>query len=373
MPIQPSIHYALLQSMPKAELHVHLEGAIQPATLLELATRHNRWEKLPGRNEAALREWFRFTDFPHFIQIYTAISDLLRTPDDFALITVAFAGEMARQHIRYAEVTFSPYTHIHLLDKGLTIQDLFAGLDQGRAIARQQYDVEIAWVFDIVRGFSFRSLNNGIYDMRPAEITLEYALAGRNHGVIGFGLGGNEVGAPPSPFAHAFDQARNAGLISVPHAGEMAGPDSVWGAIHALGAQRIGHGVRSIEDPLLLAYLRQSQIPLEINITSNICLHAYKRVAHHPFPHLDRMGILVTVNSDDPPLFNTDLTHEYTILVDEFGYSLADVARIARNAFVAAVMPEPLRINLLAEFDTWVKANIAMGDVTAAPHATAPQ
>src|SRR5690606_17250487 len=135
-----------------------------------------------------------------------------------------------------------------------------------------------------------------------------------------------------------------------PHAGEMAGPDSVWSAIHALGAQRIGHGVRSIEDPLLLAYLHQHQIPLEINITSNICLHAYQRLAHHPFPHLDRMGLLVTLNSDDPPLFNTDLTHEYSILIDEFGYGLLDVARVARNAFVAAAMPEPLRVNLLTEF-----------------------
>lgn len=350
--------YHLLKSMPKVELHLHLEGAIQPATLLELAQRHNRLQTLPGRTEADLRNWFRFTNFPHFIEIYTTISDLLRTPDDFALITTALGAEMARQQLRYAEVTFTPYTHTHLLDKGLTIDDLFAGLDQGRAQVRQQYGIEIAWVFDIARNDSFRPQNNGGYDMRPAETTLDYALAGRDHGVIGFGLGGNEVGGPPSPFAHAFDLARNAGLISLPHAGETAGPASIWGAIHALGAQRIGHGVRAIEDPLLLAYLHHHRIPLEINITSNLCLHIYKQLGHHPFPHLDRMGLVVTVNSDDPPLFNTDLTHEYTILMDEFGYDLANVVRIARNAFLAAAMPESRRTELLAELEIWGGANI---------------
>ena len=372
MSINKSAHYSLLQSMPKVELHVHLEGAIQPATLIELAQRHNRLDTLPGSSDAALRQWFRFTDFHHFIEIYTTISDLLRTPDDFALITVAHAAEMARQQIRYAEVTFTPYTHTHLLDKGLTIDDIFAGLDQGRAMARQQHGVEIVWIFDIARNYSFHSQKAVHYDMEPAETTLDYALAGRNRGVIGLGLGGNEVGAPPAYFAHAFDQARSAGLRSLPHAGELAGPESVWGAIHALGAERIGHGVRSIEDPLLLAYLRQHQIPLEVNITSNICLHIYNRAGSHPFPHLDRMGVPVTLNSDDPPLFNTDLTHEDTLLMDEFGYSLADVARIARNAFVAAAAPEPLRNKLLLELDTWVKANVTP-TLTAQSHEALPQ
>lgn len=342
--------------MPKVELHLHLEGAIQPATLLELAKRHNHWAKMPGRDEESLRHWFTFTDFVHFIEIYTTISDLLRTPDDFALITSALGAELARQQVRYAEVTFTPYTHTHLLDKGLTIHDLLAGLDEGRAIARQQYGVELAWVFDIPRNASFD--HTGRYDPQPAEVTLDYALAGREHGVIAFGLGGNEAGAPAHYFAHAFDQARAAGLLSLPHAGEVGGPSSVWNAIHGLGADRIGHGVRSVEDPLLLAYLQETQIPLEVNITSNICLHLYKRLGHHPFPHLDRMGLLLTINSDDPPLFNTDLTHEYTILMDEFGYSLADVTRIARNAFVAAALSDEQRADLLNEFDAWVELNV---------------
>lgn len=357
---QKSPNYALLQTMPKVELHLHLEGSIQPATLLQLAQRHNLTASLPGQTEDELRDWFRFIDFLHFIEIYTTISNLLRTPDDFALIIVDLAAELARQQVRYAEVTVTPYTHTHLLTKGLTIQDLFEGLDRGRQQALSEYGVEIAWVFDIARNFSFPEENNGQYDPQPAEITCDYALAGLEHGVIGIGLGGNEVGAPPSFFTHAFARAIQGGLLSLPHAGELEGPASIWGSLYALGAQRIGHGVRAIEDPLLLTYLRQHQIPLEVNITSNICLHIYKQLGHHPFPHLDRMGLLLTINSDDPPLFNTDLTQEYTILMDEFGYSLANVARIARNGFTASYMPEASRSKHLQEFDAWVNRHASV-------------
>lgn len=342
--------------MPKAELHLHLEGSIRPETLLDLARRHSRLASLPAQDSQGLRAWFSFTDFPHFIEVYTAISDLLRTPDDFAFITAELGAEMARQHIRYAEVTFTPYTHTHLLDKGLTIDDLLAGLDAGRAQALAQHSVEIRWVFDIPRNVAFDAA--GRYSPLAADVTLAQALQGRDHGVIGFGLGGGEVGAPPAPFAHAFAEARAAGLRSLPHAGETVGPSSIWGALHALGAERIGHGVRAIEDPQLLAYLQAHQIPLEINITSNICLHVYRATSQHPFPHLDRMGLCVTVHSDDPPLFNTDLTHEYALLEDVFGYAPSDVARIARNAYTASFMPAPMRDRLLTEFDTWVSANI---------------
>lgn len=349
--------HALLKAMPKAEIHIHLEGSIQPTTLLELARRHQRLDTLPAQDGPGLRQWFRFTDFSHFIEVYLTISDLLQTPDDFALVVTDLGAAMADHAIRYAEVTFTPYTHTHLLDKGLSIDDLLRGLDEGRQQAARDHDVILRWVFDIPRNVAFR--RNGTYDPRPAELTLEYALQGRDHGVIGFGLGGNEVGAPPAPFAHAFATANAGGLLSVPHAGETVGPESVWGALHALGAKRLGHGVRAVEDPLLLAYLRDAQIPLEINPTSNICLHIYRKLGHHPLPHLDRMGLLVTVNTDDPPLFNTDLTSEYALLVDEFNYDLASVARIARNAFVASAAPESLRTRLLHEFDAWVRLNLS--------------
>lgn len=343
----------LIAQMPKVELHIHLEGSIQPATLLELARHHNRLAALPAQDVSGLQRWFTFTDFPHFVRIYLLISDLLRAPEDFTLAVLACAEEMASQQIRYREVTFTPYTHTHLQDKGLTIHDLLAGLEEGRRQAQARYGVELRWIFDIPRHTAFRTKLQGVYDPLPAETTLEYALLGRDHGVVGFGLGGAEVGAPPEPFAHAFREAIAAGLASVPHAGETAGPASVWGAIRELGAARIGHGIRAIEDPALLLVLRDRQIPLEVNLTSNICLHVYRRLAEHPFPHLDRMGLLLTVNSDDPPLFNTTLNQEYLILAQEFGYELAQVARIARNAFQVSAAPAPLKSRLLAEFDAW--------------------
>jgi adenosine deaminase len=344
---------AQIAAMPKVELHVHLEGSIQPRTLLELARRHHRLADLPAQDEGGLSRWFTFTGFSHFVEIYLLISNLLRTPEDFSLIVQACGEEMAAQNIRYRELTFTPYTHTHLQDKGLSITDLLTGLEAGRLFARQHHGVEMRWIFDIPRNASFDRDQGGKYDPAPAEITLGYALLGKEHGVIGFGLGGWEVGAPPEPFAHAFRAAQAAGLLSIPHAGETAGPASIWGAVETLDAHRIGHGVRAIEDPSLLVFLRERQIPLEINLTSNICLHLYRRLAEHPFPHLDRMGLFVTVNSDDPPLFNTTLTQEYAILAGEFGYELPALARVARNAFVAAAAPADLKAGLLHEFDTW--------------------
>jgi adenosine deaminase len=363
----PASTYTRLLGMPKAEVHVHLEGSIQPETLLALARHHHRVDSLPATTVDGLRQWFQFTDFPHFIEVYTTISDLLRTPADFALITADLAAELSRQHVRYAEVTFTPFTHTHLLDKKLSIDDLLAGLDEGRARAQTQHQVTLQWVFDIPRNVSFRGRGALHYDPFCADTTLAYAIQGLNHGVIAFGLGGNEAGAPAAPFAHAFRAAAEAGLLSLPHAGEMAGPESVWAALHALRAHRIGHGVRAIEDPLLLAYLAAHQIPLEVSITSNIRLHVYRSLGAHPFPHLDRMGVLVTVNSDDPPLFNTDLTQEYALLVDEFGYTWTDVARIARNAMRVCAAPPPLRAQMLAELEAWVAANLTDPAPAAAP------
>lgn len=346
-----------IQQTPKAEIHIHLEGSIQPATVLKLAERHNQTHRLPGATVQALENWFTFTDFPHFIQIYVTIQDMIRTADDFELIVYECGADMAAQNIRYREITVTPFTHTHYLDKGLTIDQVLAGLNAGRLRAKQDFGVEMRWVFDIPRNFAFQ---NGTYNPESANITLSYALAGQNQGVVGFGLGGNEVGCPPEQFAHAFTEAKEAGLLSVPHAGETMGPTSVWGSVRELQADRLGHGVRAIEDPNLLAFLKERQIPLEVNPTSNECLHVYRRFAEHPFPHLDRMGLLVTLNSDDPPLFNTTLVREYERVAGEFGYDAPNLARIARNAFVAAGVEADVKETLLAEFDTWVAENKGM-------------
>jgi aminodeoxyfutalosine deaminase len=341
---------SFIQNMPKAEIHIHLEGAIQPGTLLKLAQRHKKLNSLPSNSEAGLRRWFRFTSFPHFIEIYMIIQDLIRTADDFALIVYENGADMAAQNIRYREITVTPFIHTDYQDKGLSIDDLLRGLEDGRSRAKSDFGVEMRWVFDIPRNISF---DNGRYDPHPAEKTLSYALEGQQAGVVGFGLGGNEVGAPPEPFAHAFAKAKDNGLLSVPHAGETVGPESVWGSLKALQADRIGHGVRAMEDPKLLATLQARQIPLEINPSSNICLNVYPSLAAHPFRQLDEQGLLVTVNSDDPPLFNTSLVQEYAILANEFGYDAAGLARIARNAFVACRAEPSVKKELLHEFDSW--------------------
>jgi len=348
---------AFVGAMPKAEIHIHLEGSIRPQTLLHLAQRHDRMDLLPSDNLDALQQWFSFTDFPHFVQIYLTISQLLVTAEDFATVVSACGAEMAAENVRYREITVTPFTHTHLQAKGLAFGALMEGLEAGRQQALRDYGVEMRWVFDVPRNASFRP-DSDRYDPFPAEETVRQAVAGMQHGVVGFGLGGFEVGAPPEPFAHAFAAAKAAGLRSVPHAGETLGAASVWGAIDALGADRIGHGVRAVEDPVLLQVLKDRQIPLEINPTSNVALHVYRRAAEHPFPHLDRMGLLVTVNSDDPPLFNTTLTQEYELLAREFGYGRADLARDARNAFQVCGAPDDLRSNLLDEFDGWVAANL---------------
>jgi aminodeoxyfutalosine deaminase len=215
----------------------------------------------------------------------------------------------------------------------------------------------MCWVFDIARNACFRK--DGSFDPFPADRTLEFALRGRDLGVVGFGLGGYEVGAPPEPFADVFRRAKAAGLLSVPHAGETVGPASVWGAVQSLQADRIGHGVRALEDPALVDLLGAQQIPLEINPTSNICLHVYPDYDSHPFPALDRLGLLVTVNSDDPPLFNTTLVDEYAVVAAEFGYDRAGLARIARNAFAVSGAPEGVKRALLGEFDRWLAMHLA--------------
>ncbi|MCP5096971.1 MAG: adenosine deaminase [Chloroflexi bacterium] len=345
----------LIRAMPKAEVHIHLEGAIQPATVLKLAKQHNLLHTLPGKDVAAIQKWFTFTDFPHFIQVYLTITDLIRNADDFALIAYECGADMARQNIRYREVTMTPYSHTNYLDKSVRIEDILSGLEAGRQRAKADFGVEIRWVFDIPRNFCF---STGAYDPQPAKQTLAFALAGQDKGVVGFGLGGNEVDSPPEPFAHAFMQAKEAGLLSVPHAGETMGAESIWGAIKDLQADRIGHGVRAIEDANLIALLKERQIPLEINPTSNECLHIYDNIADHPFAKLDQMGLLVTVNSDDPPLFNTTLTREYERVVQDFDYDLPNLVRIARNAYVVAGVESDVKARLLSEFDAWVESNL---------------
>ncbi len=318
-----------LSNIPKAELHVHLEGSIQPATLLTLAERNN--VALPAHTVTDLQNWFKYRDFNHFIEIYFAISHCLHTAQDYELITYEFGAQMARQNVRYAEVTFSPSTHYTLK----VPQDAYlSGLKRGRERARADFGVEIRWVFDIVRGIADTSRNHTL-----ADYTTSLALEYKDEGVVALGLGGAEIGYPPERFAPWFEKARAGGLHSAPHAGETVGPASIWGAIRTLGAERLGHGVRAIEDPTLVAYLAEHHIPIEVCPTSNICLGVYPSLAAHPLPQLYAAGVPLTINSDDPPLFNTTINQEVALLAEPFHLELATINDILLNGVRHSFLP----------------------------------
>jgi len=325
----------IIRTLPKVELHVHLEGTVQPETVLALA-RKNR-VALPATSLDDLRAWYTFRDFDHFVEIFSTICACLQTPDDFARITYEYGRAMARQNIRYAEVTWSPTQHSHL-----PFTALLDGINTGRQQAERDLGVRMAWIPDIVR------CNPETAEQVVAWLISPEAIAGS---VVAIGLGGPEVGFPPELFSEAFATARAAGLHSNPHAGETMGPESVWGALHALGAERLGHGVRAIEDAALIAHLVERQIPLEVNPTSNICLGIYPTYAAHPLRALVEAGICVTINSDDPALFNTSLNEEYLHAVRDCGLSLAQLITVARNAIRVSYLPEADKTRLLAEFD----------------------
>lgn len=329
-----------LAAVPKAELHVHLEGSIRPKTLLTLARRNAC--PLPVATVEELRQWFVYHSFAHFVEIYFEIIKRLKTKEDYELIAYEFGEEMRRQHVQYAEVTFSASTH-HAL--GIAHDVYFDGLNCGRERAKHDFGVEMRWVFDIVRDIEGDSER-----YRRADFTTRVAIEGMADGVVALGLGGNEVGYAPEQFAPWFEQALAAGLHSTPHAGEVVGPASVWGALRTLGAERIGHGVRSIEDPELVMHLAQRQIPLEVCPGSNVCLGIYPHFAAHPLLSLYRAGVPLSINSDDPPLFNITLNEDIERLHSAFGLSLAEIDELILNGVRHSFLPSERKLSMEAEF-----------------------
>jgi aminodeoxyfutalosine deaminase len=325
-----------IRAMPKAELHVHLEGAIQPETLLALAWRNG--VALPADTATGLRAWYTFTDFAHFVEIYLAVSACIRSPDDIELVAREFLAGQAAQGIRYSEVTYTAFTHYHF--KGLPFREQLAALNRARTWAAAELGVTMGLVIDIPRSIS---AEDGL-------LVADWAIDAIGDGVIALGLGGPEIGNPPEKFAAAFARARSAGLPSVPHAGETVGPESIWGALRALDAVRIGHGVRCLDDPALVAELRERQIPLEVCPTSNVCLGVAPSIAEHQLPRLIAEGLYVTLNSDDPPMFNTTLTDEYLAVANAYGWGANELERLTLNAVRAALLPAAERAALEARF-----------------------
>jgi aminodeoxyfutalosine deaminase len=346
----------LVKTLPKAELHVHLEGAIAATTALKLAHKYSHLGFV--NNVELMQETISFKSFEDFHSYYQICMQLIRSAEDFALVVYECGRDMMKQNIRYHEMYISIYQHLHLWGKNLHLRDVFDGLLMGCQKARDDFDVEIQWIFGIPRHRHFSGHNPRIFDPTIATNVLDYALQGREYDVIGIGLGGNEVDAPPEPFRNIFQQAKQKGLRSIPHAGETDGANSVRGAIRELQADRICHGVRSIEDMNVVKELVERQIPLDICPTSNIRLNIYPAMRQHPFRELDELGVHVTINSDDPSIIGNSLCDEYIALAKEFGYTINDLVRFAKNSIRASYATIELRNKYLKEIDQWEKSHL---------------
>jgi aminodeoxyfutalosine deaminase len=324
-----------IETLPKVELHVHLVGSASPRTVLELAGRHPD-NRLP-RDEEELRAFFEFRDFPHFAEVYEAVTDVVREPKDLASLVVGAARDLAAQNCRYVELTVTPYSHVR---RGMPMPAVTEALDLAARQARG-YGVRVGYIFDIA----------GELGGEAARATLDHALNHPPEALVGFGLAGIEQhrAAHRDVFRDVFRAAIAAGLHSVPHAGEMTGSETIWEAVEGLRAERIGHGISCLDDPALVARLREERIPLEVCPTSNVCTRQVPDLAAHPLPRLLDEGLVVTLNSDDPPMFSTSLTGEYRAVADAFGYGPAELADLVRNAVRASFLDAAAQQEILAE------------------------
>ncbi len=283
---------------PKIELHVHLEGAVSPELLFAAARRNGC--TLPFDSVEALSAYMRFRDFDHFIEAWMATTTVLRTAEDYRELVLDYARRAQAQGAVYLEAIFSPTDRVAL---GVPQEVNFEGFCDGAQAAREELGVEVRLTPDITR---FAPLDVAV---ETAELAVRY----RDRGVVGLGLGGPEVGYPPEPYARAFAIARDGGVGSVPHAGETEGPRSIRGALDALAADRIRHGVRAVEDPGLLRELADRHVVLDVCVLSNVRLSVVPSVAEHPLPRLLAAGIPCTVNTDDPTFFDCDLEAEHAV------------------------------------------------------------
>jgi aminodeoxyfutalosine deaminase len=328
-----------IAGLPKAELHVHHVGSASPRIVAELAERHPA-AGVPADPDA-LREFFAFRDFAHFIDVYLAVVDLVRTPEDVRMLTYEIAREMAtEQRLRYAELTCTPYTSVL---RGIPIEAYTEAIEDARVAAERDFGLVMRWIYDIP----------GESGIPAADATLSYALDHAPDALVGFGLGGPEVGVPRPQFQPHFDAARADGLRSVPHAGETTGPETVWDAVRLLGADRIGHGTSAAGDPALLEHLAEAGIVLEVCPTSNIATRAVASLDEHPLRTFVDAGVAVTINSDDPPMFGTTLSGEYAVAAGLLGLDESGVADLARAAVSASFAPADVQQRILGEIDAY--------------------
>ena len=341
MSTSTSPYASFIAGMPKAELHVHHVGSASPRIVSELAARH------PGTvptDPEKLREFYTFRDFAHFIEVYLAVVDLIKDPEDIRLLTYEVGAEMAAQNIRYAELTLTPYTSVLT---GMAIEAYTEAVEDARRAVERDHGIRLRWVYDIP----------GESGLPAAAATIDYAIDHAPEALVGFGLGGPEIGVERPQFKPYFDKARAAGLHSVPHAGETTGPQTVWDALEQLGAERIGHGTSSAEDPRLREHLAEHQIALEVCPTSNIATRAVEEIANHPITAFRDAGVLITIGSDDPPMFGTTLNKEFEIAADLLDLDEAGIVELAKNGVTASFLPETDKAVLAAEMDAYLDAH----------------
>ncbi len=283
-------------SYPKIELHVHLEGTVRPRTLLEIAARNDY--ALPADTEEGLAEIYDFRDFAHFIEVWILTTNALRAEADFRQVVTDYAGEAASHGAVYVEGIFSPAERI---DRGIGWDEIFGGYCDGVQEARELHGVEVRLTPDIYRGC----------DLDGAEQVVRYSAKYRERGIVGVGLGGLEVEFPPEPYEPVFTLARELGLASVPHAGEVAGPPSVRGALETLRADRIRHGIQAVEDDGLVREIADRRVVLDVCPISNLRTRAVGSLEEHPLPQLVAAGALCSISTDDPAMFGTDLSQDY--------------------------------------------------------------
>ncbi|MDT0341118.1 adenosine deaminase [Streptomyces litchfieldiae] len=332
---------AFIAGLPKAELHVHHVGSASPRIVAELAARHP--DSPVPKDLDALADFFTFRDFAHFIDVYISVVGLIRDAEDVRLLTYEVARDMARQNVRYAELTVTPHSSV---TRGIPDVAFMEAIEDARTGAERDLGVVLRWCFDIP----------GELGLPAAEETTRLACDLRPEGLVSFGLGGPEIGWPRPQFKPYFDRAIAEGLHSVPHAGETTGPETVWDALRELRAERIGHGTSAARDPELLAYLAEHRVPLEVCPTSNVATRAVPSLEEHPLRQMVDAGVLVTINSDDPPMFSTDLNTEYAVAARLLDLDAAGVAALAKNAVTASFMDAPGKARLSAEIDAYLAA-----------------
>ena len=326
-----------IRRLPKAELHLHLEGTITPATLVELSSRHDA-EPMLLRNAKAL---YRFNDFTGFIEAFKAVTRQLVHPDDYELAAWRMMERLAAQGVVHAEVYISVgVIYMWRNYNPLAFEPIFAGLERARERGERELGLSLYWIFDAVRHFTVEEA--GVVFRKAAEMRRE------NPSIIGIGLGGDERKAGSRPFQRFYGEAARAGLRLTNHAGETMGPEAIWEALE-IGSERIGHALSAIEDTALLEELRVRAVPLELNPTSNVRTGVCASFAAHPLRRYFDAGLMVTLNSDDPAFFGSDVANEYLLAHTEQEFTREELRQLASNSIRASFLPEAVKAGFITQ------------------------